>query len=105
MTTTDGIYFDGVRRVKGDCSGPRSAEAVLQHPLVEVAVLETARGGILRSGLAWDHSTVSVVLNVASDHLGLDGIETPEKLGPRQAGDYRERGQGRVRRAQRRGPT
>jgi cyanophycin synthetase len=80
MTTTDGIYFDGVRRVTGDCSGPRSAEAVLQHPRVEVAVLETARGGILRSGLAWDRSTVSVVLNVASDHLGLEGIETPERL-------------------------
>lgn len=80
MTTTDGIYFNGIRRVKGDCSGPKSAEAVLQHPRVEVAVLETARGGILRSGLAWDESTVSVVLNVASDHLGLEGIETPERL-------------------------
>lgn len=80
MTSTDGIYFNGVRRVKGDCSGPRSAESVLQHPLVEVAVLETARGGILRSGLAWDRSKVSVVLNVANDHLGLDGIETPERL-------------------------
>ncbi|MFL5733488.1 MAG: cyanophycin synthetase [Chloroflexia bacterium] len=80
MTTTDGIYFDGIRRVKGDCSGPRSAEAVLQHPRVEVAVLETARGGILRSGLAWDESTVSVLLNVANDHLGLEGIETPERL-------------------------
>ena len=80
MATTDGIYFDGVRRVTGDCSGPRSAESVLQHPRVEVAVLETARGGILRSGLAWDRSTVSVALNVASDHLGLEGIETPERL-------------------------
>jgi cyanophycin synthetase len=80
MTTTDGIYFGGVRRVWGDCSGPRSAEAVLQHPMVEVAVLETARGGILRSGLAWDRSTVSVVLNIAADHLGLDGIDTLERL-------------------------
>ncbi|HEY0070888.1 MAG TPA: cyanophycin synthetase [Chloroflexia bacterium] len=80
MTTTDGIYFNGVRRVKGDSAGPRSAESVLQHPLVEVAVLETARGGILRSGLAWDRSTVSVVLNVANDHLGMEGIETAEKL-------------------------
>ncbi len=80
MTTTDGIYFGGVRRVKGDSAGPRSAESVLQHPLVEVAVLETARGGILRSGLAWDRSTVSVALNVASDHLGMEGIETPERL-------------------------
>jgi cyanophycin synthetase len=80
MTTTDGIYFGGVRRVKGDCAGPRSAEAVLQHSLVEVAVLETARGGILRSGLAFDKCTVGVVLNVAADHLGIDGIETPERL-------------------------
>ena len=57
MTTTDGIYFDGCAGSKGDCSGPRSAEAVLQHPDVEVAVLETARGGILRSGLAFDQCT------------------------------------------------
>ncbi|HYP41622.1 MAG TPA: cyanophycin synthetase, partial [Chloroflexia bacterium] len=80
MTTTDGIYFGGVRRVKGDSAGPRSAESVLQHPMVDVAVLETARGGILRSGLAWDRSTVSVCLNIANDHLGLEGIETPERL-------------------------
>ncbi len=80
MTTTDGIYFGGIRRVKGDCAGPRSAEAVLQHPLVEAAVLETARGGILRSGLAFDKAAVGAVLNVASDHLGLEGIETPERL-------------------------
>ncbi|MEO8286402.1 MAG: cyanophycin synthetase [Chloroflexota bacterium] len=80
MTTTDGIYFGGVRRVKGDCAGPRSAEAVLQHPLVEVAVLETARGGILRSGLAFDKALVGVALNIAADHLGIEGIETPERL-------------------------
>jgi cyanophycin synthetase len=80
MTTTDGIYFNGVRRVKGDSAGPRSAESVLQHPLVEVAVLETARGGILRSGLAWDRSLVSIVLNVANDHMGLEGIDTLERL-------------------------
>lgn len=80
MTTTDGIYFGGVRRVKGDCAGPRSAEAVLQHPMVEAAILETARGGILRSGLAFDKCAVGMVLNVASDHLGLEGIETPERL-------------------------
>jgi cyanophycin synthetase len=80
MTTTDGIYFNGVRRVRGDCAGPRSAESVLMHPQVEVAVLETARGGILRSGLAFDRCLVGAVLNVASDHLGLEGIETPERL-------------------------
>jgi cyanophycin synthetase len=80
MTTTDGIYLNGVRRVKGDCAGPRSAESVLMHPQVEVAVLETARGGILRAGLAFDRCSVGAVLNVASDHLGLEGIETPERL-------------------------
>jgi cyanophycin synthetase len=80
MTTTDGIYFGGVRRVKGDSAGPRSAESVLQHPMVEVAVLETARGGILRSGLAWDRSLVSVVLNIAADHMGLEGVDSLERL-------------------------
>jgi cyanophycin synthetase len=80
MTTTDGIYFNGRLRVKGDCSGPRSAQAVLQHPDVEVAVLETARGGILRNGLGWDQCQVAVVTNVSNDHLGLDGIDSPEAL-------------------------
>lgn len=80
MTTTDGIYFDGKLRVTGDCSGPRSAQAVLQHPDVEIAVLETARGGILRNGLAWDQCQVAVVTNVSNDHLGLDGIDSPEAL-------------------------
>src|SRR5579859_5120526 len=80
MTSTDGIYFGGRMRVAGDCSGPRSAEAVLQHPDVEVAVLETARGGILRSGLGWDKCQVAVVTNISNDHLGLDGIDSPERL-------------------------
>lgn len=80
MTNTDGVYFDGVRRIKGDCSGPASAESVLQHPLVTAAVLETARGGILRAGLAWDRCSVGVVLNVAADHLGQGGIDTVEQL-------------------------
>ncbi len=80
MTTTDGIYFGGRLSMRGDCSGPRSAEAVLQHPDVEVAVLETARGGILRSGLGWDRCQVAVVTNVSNDHLGIDGIDSPERL-------------------------
>jgi cyanophycin synthetase len=80
MTTTDGIYFNGTLRVRGDCSGPRSAQAVLQHPDVEVAVLETARGGILRNGLGWDLCQVAVVTNVSNDHLGIDGIDSPEAL-------------------------
>lgn len=80
MTTTDGIYFNGTLRVRGDCSGPRSAQAVLQHPDVDVAVLETARGGILRNGLGWDQCQVAVVTNVSNDHIGLDGILDVEDL-------------------------
>ena len=80
MTSTQGIVIAGERVVKGDCAGPQSARAVLLHPRVEVAVLETARGGILREGLAFDWCTVGVVTNVSSDHLGLDGIDTLEDL-------------------------
>jgi cyanophycin synthetase len=80
MTSTDGVYFDGCLRISGDCSGPRSAESVLYHPDVEVAVLETARGGILRSGLGWDKCQVGVVTNISNDHLGIDGIDSPEAL-------------------------
>jgi cyanophycin synthetase len=81
MTCTDGIYV-GPRRIdKGDCSGPLSAQMVLMNPSVDVAVLETARGGILRAGLGFDLCDVSVVTNIAEgDHLGLSDIETPEKL-------------------------
>lgn len=80
MTTTEGTYIDGERIIQGDCSGPQSARAVLLHPYVEAAVLETARGGILREGLAFDSCTVGVVMNVTSDHLGLRGINTLEEL-------------------------
>jgi cyanophycin synthetase len=80
MTCTEGTYIDQERIMRGDCSGPRSALAVLLHPYVEVAVLETARGGILREGLAFDACTVGVVTNVTSDHLGLRGIHTVEDL-------------------------
>jgi cyanophycin synthetase len=81
MTCTDGIYV-GERRIEaGDCAGPLSAQMVLMNPNVEVAVLETARGGILRAGLGFDLCDVSVVTNIAEgDHLGLSDIETPEKL-------------------------
>ncbi len=79
-TTTDGIYI-GDRLVEaGDTTGPQSAQLILQDPTVEVAVLETARGGILRSGLAFKDCDIGVVLNVAADHLGLGDIETVEDL-------------------------
>jgi len=80
MTCTDGIYINNKVIVKGDCSGPRSAQTVLLHPQVEVAVLETARGGILREGLAFDTCTVGVVTNISADHMGLKGVNTLEDL-------------------------
>jgi cyanophycin synthetase len=80
FTSTDGIYLGDDLIMKGDCSGPQSARFVLQDPCVEFAVLETARGGILRSGLGFDWCDTAIVTNVAEDHLGLDGIDTIEKL-------------------------
>lgn len=80
MPTTDGIYFNGVLEFVGDCSGPRSAEDVLLDPRVEVAVLETARGGIVRNGLAFDVCDVGVLLNVTADHIGLGSVHSVEDL-------------------------
>jgi len=80
MTSTDGTYINRERVTVGDNSGPKSARTVLLHPYVEVAVLETARGGILREGLAFDCCSVGVVTNVTSDHLGLKGVNTLEDL-------------------------
>ncbi len=80
LTTTDGIYIDGERILKGDMTGPWSSRVVLMDPTVEAAVLETARGGILREGLGWDRCDVGCVLNVSADHLGLRGIDTVEDL-------------------------
>jgi len=81
MTCTDGIYINERRLETGDCSGPRSARNVLVNPLVEAAVLETARGGILREGLGYDRADVSVVTNVGEgDHLGLGDIMTVDRL-------------------------
>ena len=81
MTNTDGVYIAGQRIDTGDCSGPKSARNVLQHPDVDAAVLETARGGMLREGLAFDRCDVAVVTNVGSgDHLGLNYITTVEDL-------------------------
>jgi cyanophycin synthetase len=80
VTTTEGVFVDGQQIAKGDCTGYRSARSVLSSPDVDFAVLETARGGILKRGLAYDRCDVSVVLNVSSDHLGLDGVDSVEEL-------------------------
>ncbi|MFG6104851.1 cyanophycin synthetase [Leptothoe sp. EHU-05/26/07-4] len=80
FTTTDGIYIGDHLIEKGDTTGPQSARMILQDPTVEMAVLESARGGILRSGLAFRHCDVGVVLNVAADHLGLGDIDTIDQM-------------------------
>ncbi|HEY7023618.1 MAG TPA: cyanophycin synthetase [Candidatus Limnocylindrales bacterium] len=80
MTTTDGIVIDGRLIKKGDMSGPKSAQMVLQNPSVDTAVFEVARGGILREGLGYDRNDVAVVTNVTGDHLGLKGVETISQL-------------------------
>ena len=80
MTTSDGVYIDGVLTVKGDMTGPWSSHLVLRDPNVDAAVLETARGGIVRSGLGWRKCKVGAVLNVASDHLGMGGVDDLEEL-------------------------
>jgi cyanophycin synthetase len=79
-TTTDGIYIDDHVVEKGDTTGPQSAQVILKDPTVEVAVLETARGGILRSGLAFESCDVGVILNVSADHLGIGDIDTIEQM-------------------------
>ncbi|MFN2399175.1 MAG: cyanophycin synthetase [Gemmatimonadaceae bacterium] len=80
FTTTDGIYIGNRMVMAGDMTGPFSANIVLSNSTVDVAVLETARGGILRAGLGFDEADVGVVLNVSADHLGLRGIHTLEQL-------------------------
>ena len=80
LSTTDGIYIDGQQIMSGDMSGPASARMVLKNPTIDYAVLETARGGILRSGLGFDRCNIAVVTNVTSDHLGLKGVDTMAEL-------------------------
>ena len=80
LTTTDGVYIDGQRTVQGDMTGPMSAQMVLADPQIDIAVLETARGGLLRAGMGVKQVNVGAVLNVQSDHLGLKGIDTLEQL-------------------------
>jgi cyanophycin synthetase len=80
LTTTEGVYVGSEQIMKGDCTGPASAQAVLRDPTVTFAALETARGGLLRFGLGYDWANVGVVTNIAADHLGLRDIETLEDL-------------------------
>lgn len=80
FTTTDGTYLGNRMVIEGDMTGPFSANIILSNPTVDIAVLETARGGILRAGLGFDECDVGVVLNVTADHLGLRGINTVEQL-------------------------
>ena len=80
LTTTDGVYIDGQRTVQGDMTGPVSARMVLADPQIDIAVLETARGGLLRAGMGVNEVNVGAVINVQADHLGLKGIDTLEQL-------------------------
>jgi cyanophycin synthetase len=80
MSCTDGVFIGGRCVLEADASGPRSAEMVLDDTTVEVAVLETARGGILRSGLGYDKADVGVITNISADHLGEDGIDDVDDL-------------------------
>jgi len=79
-TTSDGIYIQNHMLDKGDCTGPVSAEFVLKDPTVDFAVLETARGGLLRAGLGFHHCDIAIVTNIAPDHLGIRGINTVEQM-------------------------
>ena len=80
FTTSDGVYIQNQLMMKGDCTGPLSAEFVLKDPTVDFAVLECARGGILRNGLAFRNCNIAIVTNVTEDHIGLGGIETLEQM-------------------------
>jgi len=80
FTTTEGVYIHSEKLMAGDCTGPVSAEFVLKDPTVEFAVLESARGGILRAGLGFHNCNIAIVTNIAPDHLGLGGIDTLEQL-------------------------
>ena len=80
FTTSDGVYIQNQMMMKGDCTGPLSAQFVLKDPTVDFAVLECARGGILKSGLAFSNCDIAVVTNVTADHLGLGGIDNLEQM-------------------------
>ncbi|MEO6455060.1 MAG: cyanophycin synthetase, partial [Ginsengibacter sp.] len=80
LTTSDGVYIQNQLMMIGDCTGPRSAEFVLKDPTIDFAVLESARGGILKSGLAFSNCDIAVITNVTEDHIGLGGIENIEQM-------------------------
>jgi cyanophycin synthetase len=80
LASSDGVYIDGNLTVEGDMTGPRSAQMILRDPTIDAAVMETARGGLVRSGLGYSSCDVAACINVSSDHLGLKGIDTLDKL-------------------------
>ena len=80
MTSTDGVFIDGHLSVKGDMTGPTAAQIVLRDPSVDFAIMETARGGIVKRGLGYSRCDVGACLNVTADHLGLRGVDTVEQL-------------------------
>ena len=79
-TTSDGVYIQNQMMMKGDCTGPVSSQFVLKDPTVDFAVLECARGGILKSGLAFQNCDVAIVTNISADHIGLGGIDSMEQM-------------------------
>lgn len=79
-TTSDGVYIQNQLMMKGDCTGPVSSQFVLKDPTVDFAVLECARGGILKSGLAFQNCDVAIVTNISADHIGLGGIDSMEQM-------------------------
>ncbi|MBS1744190.1 MAG: cyanophycin synthetase [Bacteroidetes bacterium] len=79
-TTSDGVYIQNQMMMKGDCTGPVSSQFVLKDPTVDFAVLECARGGILKNGLAFQNCDVAIVTNISADHIGLGGIDTMEQM-------------------------
>ena len=80
LTTTDGVYIDGQRTVEGDMTGPVATQMVLSDPQIDIAVLEVARGGLIRAGMGVPFVNVGAVINVQADHLGLKGMDTLEQL-------------------------
>lgn len=80
MTSTGGVYIDNELVIEGDTTGPRSAEVVLMDKNIDVAVLETARGGIVKKGLGYDLADVGLITNIGDDHIGIDGINTLEDM-------------------------
>ncbi|MEO7767688.1 MAG: cyanophycin synthetase, partial [Ferruginibacter sp.] len=79
-TTSDGVYIQNQMMMKGDCTGPVSSTFVLRDPTVDFAVLECARGGILKNGLAFQNCDIAIITNVSTDHIGLGGIDSLEQM-------------------------